>query len=66
VTEACKVTACQGAFKKSLCVMETYVIDGILNMGVENSYFCAIVLYLLVYQDGKLCLLVANDKLDGK
>jgi hypothetical protein len=33
-------------------------------------YFCAIVRYLLVYhvrfQDGKLCLLVANDKLDGK
>jgi hypothetical protein len=33
-------------------------------------HFCAIVLYLLVYhvsfQDGKLCLLVANDKLDGK
>jgi hypothetical protein len=32
--------------------------------------FCAIVLYLLVYhvccQDGKLCLLVANGKLDGK
>jgi hypothetical protein len=32
--------------------------------------FCAIVLYLVVYyvcfQDGKLCLLVANDKLDGK
>jgi hypothetical protein len=35
-----------------------------------NIYFCAIVLYLVVYhvcfQDGKLCLLVANDKLDGK
>jgi hypothetical protein len=34
------------------------------------SIFCAIVLYLVVYhicfQDGKLCLLVANDKLDGK
>jgi hypothetical protein len=32
--------------------------------------FCAILLYLLVYhvcfQDGKLCLLVANDKLDSK
>jgi ABC-type Co2+ transport system permease subunit len=32
-------------------------------------FFCAIVLYLVVYhvcfQDGKLCLLVANDKLDG-
>jgi hypothetical protein len=36
----------------------------------ENIFFCAIVLYLVVYhvcfQDGKLCLLVANDKLDGK
>jgi hypothetical protein len=37
----------------------------------EHSFiFCAIVLYLVVYhvcfQDGKLCLLVANDKLDGK
>jgi hypothetical protein len=36
----------------------------------KNYYFCAIVLYLVVYhvcfQDGKLCLLVANDKLDGK
>jgi hypothetical protein len=35
-----------------------------------NHFFCAIVLYLVVYhvcfQDGKLCLLVANDKLDGK
>jgi hypothetical protein len=35
-----------------------------------NLNFCAIVLYLVVYhvcfQDGKLCLLVANDKLDGK
>jgi hypothetical protein len=41
---------------------------------IENktklNIFCAIVLYLVVYhvcfQDGKLCLLVANDKLDGK
>jgi hypothetical protein len=36
----------------------------------ENKFFCAIVLYLVVhhvcFQDGKLCLLVANDKLDGK
>jgi hypothetical protein len=36
----------------------------------EQIFFCAIVLYLVVYhvcfQDGKLCLLVANDKLDGK
>jgi hypothetical protein len=34
------------------------------------DFFCAIILYLLIYhvcfQDGKLCLLVANDKLDGK
>jgi hypothetical protein len=34
------------------------------------NLFCAIVLHLVVYhvcfQDGKLCLLVANDKLDGK
>jgi hypothetical protein len=32
--------------------------------------FCAIVLYLVVYhvcfQDGKLCLLDANDKLESK
>jgi hypothetical protein len=38
--------------------------------GVSKLNFCAIVLYLVVYhvcfQDGKLCLLVANDKLDGK
>jgi hypothetical protein len=37
---------------------------------IFHIYFCAIVLYLVVYhvcfQDGKLCLLVANDKLDGK
>jgi hypothetical protein len=37
---------------------------------ILNILFCAIVLYLLVYhvcfQDGTLCLLVANDKLDGK
>jgi hypothetical protein len=35
-----------------------------------KCFFCGIVLYLVVYhvcfQDGKLCLLVANDKLDGK
>jgi hypothetical protein len=35
-----------------------------------EDFFCAIVLNLVVYhvcfQDGKLCLLVANDKLDGK
>jgi hypothetical protein len=37
---------------------------------LNKFIFCAIVLYLVVYhvcfQDGKLCLLVANDKLDGK
>jgi hypothetical protein len=36
----------------------------------KYNFFCAIVLYLVVYhvcfQDGKLCLPVANDKLDGK
>jgi type IV secretory pathway VirB3-like protein len=36
----------------------------------KKLLFCAIVLYLVVYhvcfQDGKLCLLVANDKLDSK
>jgi hypothetical protein len=36
----------------------------------RTIHFCAIVLYVPVYhvcfQDGKLCLLVANDKLDGK
>jgi hypothetical protein len=40
------------------------------NLMSRNVNFCAIVLYLVVYhvcfQDGKLCLLVANDKLDGK
>jgi hypothetical protein len=46
-------------------------IDLILKIqtGLKDN-FCAIVLYLLVYhvcfQDGKLCLRVANDKLDGK
>jgi hypothetical protein len=53
---------------------------GFIKMRLENLnsvrphqnklLFCAIVLYLVVYhvcfQDGKLCLLVANDKLDGK
>jgi hypothetical protein len=37
---------------------------------IHKLGFCAIVLCLLVYhvcfQDGKLCLLVANEKLDGK
>jgi hypothetical protein len=41
-----------------------------VNDNVLNILFYAIVLYLLVYhvcfQDGKLCLLGANDKLDGK
>jgi hypothetical protein len=40
------------------------------NQDGLNLSFCAIVLYLVVYhvcfQNGKLCLLVANDKLDGK
>jgi hypothetical protein len=45
----------------------------ILSRGLDvdsKQLFCAIVLYLLVYhvccQNGKLCLLVVNDKLDGK
>jgi hypothetical protein len=41
-----------------------------MKFKIHISIFCAIVLYLVVYhvcfQDGKLCLLVANDKLDGK
>jgi hypothetical protein len=46
--------------------MESAIVKKLLML----NYFCAIVLYLVVYhvcfQDGKLCLLVANDKLDGK
>jgi hypothetical protein len=41
-----------------------------INKVEQIVNFCAIVLYLVVYhvcfQDGKLCLPVANDKLDGK
>jgi hypothetical protein len=40
------------------------------HMKQSKIYFCAIELYLLVYhacfQDSKLCLLAANDKLDSK
>jgi hypothetical protein len=57
-------------WKFSNCVNS---IDSSLKSSLEkilNLRFCAIVLYLVVYhvcfQDGKLCLLVANDKLDGK
>jgi hypothetical protein len=37
VAKAHKVTACQGVFKRSLTVMETYAINGVLNMGVEKK-----------------------------
>jgi hypothetical protein len=37
VTKVHKVTACQGVFKRSFSVMETYAINGILNMGVEKK-----------------------------
>jgi hypothetical protein len=36
VTKAHKVTACQDAFKRSLSVMETYAINGVLNVVVEK------------------------------
>jgi hypothetical protein len=36
VTKEHEVTACQGVFKRSLSVMETYAINGILKMGVEK------------------------------
>jgi hypothetical protein len=43
--------------------------DGIL-FELKKNFFCAIELYLLVYhvsfQESKLCLQVANDKLDSK
>jgi hypothetical protein len=43
--------------------------DGIL-FELKKKFFCAIELYLLVYhvcfQDSKLCLLVAYNKLDSK
>jgi hypothetical protein len=37
VTKTRKVTACQGVFKRSLSVMETYAINGVLNVGVEKK-----------------------------
>jgi hypothetical protein len=43
VTKAHKVTACQGVFKRSLSVMETYAINGVLNIGVETDYFTFLV-----------------------
>jgi hypothetical protein len=46
------------------------ILSGKAIVDYMFNFFCAAVLYLLVYyvwfQDGKLCLLVANDKLDGK
>jgi hypothetical protein len=39
VTKAHKVTACQGEFKRSRIVMETYAINGILNVGAEKINF---------------------------
>jgi hypothetical protein len=51
------------------CNCHKLVLDFLWKMA-NNKGFCAIVLYLFVYyvcfQDGKLSLLVANDKLDGK
>jgi hypothetical protein len=49
-----------------------YILLQLLLPFLSNAKirFCAIVPYLLVYhvcfQDGKLCLLIANDKLDSK
>jgi hypothetical protein len=49
---------------------ETHAVKSPPRKRNRKILFCAIVLYLVVYhvcfQDGKLCLLVANDKLDGK
>jgi hypothetical protein len=65
----------QTIFGKKLEDFLNYRIDyNLISQTVEKVvkkiFFCAIVLYLVVYhvcfQDGKLCLLVANDKLDGK
>jgi hypothetical protein len=51
------------------CAITEAIIRSVPYLHIYNI-FCAIVLYLVVYhvcfQDGKLCLLVANDKLDGK
>jgi hypothetical protein len=32
-------TSCQGVFKRSFSVMETYAINGVLNIGVEKINF---------------------------
>jgi hypothetical protein len=57
------------AYLLDIAVPNSHNITQTYNTKI-NKYFCAIVLYLVVYhvyfQDGKLCLLVANDKLDGK
>jgi hypothetical protein len=45
VTKAHKVTACQGVFKRSLSIMETYAINGVLNIGVEKKIFQTILIY---------------------
>jgi hypothetical protein len=37
VTKARKVTACQGVFKRSLNVMKTEAVNGVLNIGVEKN-----------------------------
>jgi hypothetical protein len=47
VTKAHKVTACQGVFKKSLSVMETYARNGIFNMGVEKKQFREMFYFLI-------------------
>jgi hypothetical protein len=39
VTKTHEVAACQGVFKRSLSVMETYAINGVLNKGVEKFIF---------------------------
>jgi hypothetical protein len=60
--------------EEMMCSMVSPSVPQILHLSMidckPHMCFCAIVLYLVVYhvcfQDGKLCLLVANDKLDGK
>jgi hypothetical protein len=42
VTKTHEVAACQGVlFKRSLSVMETYAINGVLNIGVEKFIFAS-------------------------
>jgi hypothetical protein len=69
--DKCKMQSiCRGHYEHLEYITQEGEIIKNLNKGEFYKYFCAIVLYLVVYhvcfQDGKLCLLVANDKLDGK